>query len=124
MPDAGLITTVDTLPPGYLVHGCGVTFDGPPIAPGHSAEVSVEPRHPAYWASVPPGAEIGLYEGPKRVATFTVRQAMSHDAFENWRQRQADNAIDEPAVEAKAARLQQAVEAYSGRKPSRDIGRH
>jgi hypothetical protein len=74
LPDAVLHPTLEPSGTAVPVHGICIRFEGDPIDPGASARVTIEPRYPEYWANVRPGQEIGVFEGPHRVATFTVEQ--------------------------------------------------
>jgi hypothetical protein len=80
MPDPVLHPTLEPRGTEVPLHGIYIRFEGDPIDPGASARVTIEPRHPKYWANVLPGQEIGVFEGPHRVATFEVEHVAFTDA--------------------------------------------
>ena len=120
-PDALLWGAPDSVTGGEPVHGCGVLFEGDPIAPGSTREVELEPRHPSSWGDVSVGDELGLYEGPRRTATFRVRRALPAAVLSEWQSAEAAAVPDPQDVKARASSLQRAIERYVATEPSRDI---
>jgi hypothetical protein len=116
VPDALLWGAPDTVPAGEPVHGCGVWFEGDPIPPGATREVELEPRHPEYWGAVSVGAELGLYEGERRTATFTVRRALPAHALRQWQEAESAATPSAREVNDRAKALAEATEGYVGRK--------
>ena len=123
MADALLNGAPDSATAGVPVHGCSVFFEGDPIAPGSTREVELEPRHPSSWGEVSVADQLGLYEGLRRIATFTVRRALPATVLRAWEAAEAAAVPDAGEVEASVSKLQEAVQRYIAPEPSRDTHR-